>query len=76
MGPTAAGATHQYLVDVITGVRDVEAHGPREMPVWRDRFGGSGPEAAAAFWTQRRFDALAAHVESLQVVARPAEEHK
>jgi hypothetical protein len=68
------GFSHQYLVDVITGVRDVEAHGPREMPVWRARFGGSGPEAAAAFWAQLRLDALAAHVESLQVVARPADQ--
>ena len=62
-----AGFSHQYVVDVITGARDVPAHGPREMPVWHERFGRieSGAEAAAALWVQRRLDALATHVESL-----------
>jgi mono/diheme cytochrome c family protein len=59
--------THQYVVDVITGEREVQAHGPREMPVWNERFGDTGPEAAAALWAQSRVDAMATHVESLQV---------
>ena len=65
--------SHQYVVDVITGSRDVSAHGPREMPVWEDRFGSvdSGAEAAAALWVQRRIDALATQVESLQVGVAP-----
>ena len=65
--------SHQYVVDVITGSRDVSAHGPREMPVWEDRFDSvdSGAEAAAALWMQRRIDALATQVESLQVGVAP-----
>jgi mono/diheme cytochrome c family protein len=59
--------THQYVVDVITGEREVPAHGSREMPVWDERFGDSGAEAAAALWAQRRVDAIATYVESLQV---------
>jgi mono/diheme cytochrome c family protein len=66
--------TRQYIVDVITGEREVQAHGPREMPVWHERFGDTGAEAAAALWAQRQLDAIAAHVESLQVhTAAPAQ---
>jgi hypothetical protein len=68
-----SGFSHQYVVDVITGARDVPAHGTREMPVWEDRFGRaeSGAEAAAALWVQRRLDALATQVESMQVAGAP-----
>jgi len=59
----------QYIADVITGDRMVRGHGPREMPVWQYRFGRveSGAEAAGALLAQRRLDAIAAYVESLQV---------
>jgi mono/diheme cytochrome c family protein len=67
--------SHQYIVDVITGEREVPAHGRREMPVWGQRFDRveSGAEAAAALFVQRRLGALASHVESLQAspAARP-----
>jgi mono/diheme cytochrome c family protein len=68
--------SHQYVVDVITGARDVAAHGPREMPVWDDRFGSvdSGAEAAASLWMQRRLDALATQVEALQVGVAPSDQ--
>ena len=68
--------SHQYVVDVITGSQEVPAHGPRDMPVWQDRLAGvdSGAEAAGALWMQRRFDALAAYVESLQVGAGPPDQ--
>jgi mono/diheme cytochrome c family protein len=68
--------SHQYVLDVLTGARELPAHGPREMPVWQDRLArvDSGAEAAGALWMQRRLDALATYVESLQVGAEPADQ--
>lgn len=56
---------------MITGEHTLRAHGPREMPVWQHRFGPSGVEAAGALWAQRRVDALAAYVVSLQASPGP-----
>jgi hypothetical protein len=58
----------QFVTDVITGARDVPAHGTREMPVWNVRFGptDSGATAVAALYQQRRIDAVVAYVASLQ----------
>lgn len=65
--------SRQYVADVITGERAVPEHGGREMPVWQYRFGRveSGAEAAGALAAQRRLDALAAYVESLQASPAP-----
>lgn len=64
--------SRRWIADVITGDRPLPAHGRREMPVWGIRFGRveSGAEAAAALWAERRLNALAAYVESLQRPAR------
>ena len=65
--------SHQYVVDVLSGERDVVAHRRHSMPVWQYRFGSvdSGAEATAALWAQRRLDALATYVESLQLKGPP-----
>lgn len=58
-----------YVVAVIAGAQEVPAHGPREMPVWRERFGGGdGASAAATFYTQRRLQLVTDYVGSLQRV--------
>jgi len=58
----------EEFIAAITGDRTVPAHGTREMPVWATRFRptGSGATAAASFYAQRRLEALATYVESLQ----------
>jgi mono/diheme cytochrome c family protein len=72
MGPAFS---YQYVVDVITGAREVPAHGRREMPVWHVRFGrvDTGAEAAATLYAQRRLNALADYVVSLQVRPEPSD---
>jgi mono/diheme cytochrome c family protein len=58
----------EYTIGVITGEREIPAHGTAEMPAWRQRFGrpASGATAAAAFYARRRVELLADHVASLQ----------
>jgi mono/diheme cytochrome c family protein len=58
--------SREYVIEVITGEREVSAHGSREMPVWQYRFGDTGTEAAGALWAQQKLEGLAAYVESLQ----------
>ncbi len=58
----------QLVLEVITGERQLAAHGSREMPVWSQRFqpsGGGGP-AVAAVYMRRRLEMLIDYVESLQ----------
>jgi mono/diheme cytochrome c family protein len=57
----------QYVIDIMTGDRPLAAHGAREMPVWRERFGPvSGATAAAALYARRRMELIADHLEGLQ----------
>jgi hypothetical protein len=63
--------SERWVADVIAGERTVPAHGPREMPVWKHRFGSSGVEAAGVLWAQRRLNALASYVVSLQASPAP-----
>lgn len=71
---TALAARHggtfprQLVLEVITGERQLAAHGSREMPVWSQRFApsGSGGPAVAAVYMRRRLEMLIHHVESLQ----------
>jgi hypothetical protein len=46
----------------VDGRRIVLFHGPREMPIWGDRFRRDGEEGTV----DARIDALVRHVESLQ----------
>lgn len=58
-----------YVIDVVTGVAAVTAHGTRDMPVWSDRLGpsdGSGATVAGALYARRTLDALVAYLESMQ----------
>jgi len=51
----------------IDGRNDVKLHGPRDMPVWGERYEGTlgqGSDAAAA--ARRRIDALADYLATLQ----------
>jgi hypothetical protein len=58
----------EYVIAIVTGEREVPAHGTREMPVWQQRYGppGSGPAAVAAIYAQRRMELLLRYLESLQ----------
>jgi mono/diheme cytochrome c family protein len=68
---TALAARHggtfprDELVAVVTGEREVTAHGPREMPIWSVRF-GAGIGGVPAAYAERRLELLADYVESLQ----------
>ena len=53
------------VVAVVTGARDVTAHGPREMPVWSVRF-GPGVGGVPAAYAQRRLDLLVDYVAAFQ----------
>ena len=51
----------------IDGRQDIKLHGPRDMPVWGERYEGTlgqGSDAAAA--ARRRIDALADYLATLQ----------
>jgi hypothetical protein len=70
---TALAARHggrfprEWVIDVISGEREIPAHGTREMPVWSDRFGpGSGAAHVASLYARRRAELLADHLQSLQ----------
>jgi len=57
----------EHVIAVIAGEEPIDAHGTREMPVWRQRFGPpSGATAAASLLARRRLELLASYVESLQ----------
>jgi len=53
---------------IITGEIPLAAHGTREMPVWRQRFGptSSGAAATAALRTQRWLNGMVDYLESMQ----------
>ena len=65
-----AGGTfpRAYVIETITGAREVRAHGAREMPVWRVRFepSGQGATGVASLYANQRTEALADYVETLQ----------
>ena len=50
------------VYQIIDGRRIVLFHGPREMPIWGDRFRGNGELGAV----DDRISALVSHVESIQ----------
>jgi mono/diheme cytochrome c family protein len=54
-----------YVVEVITGERDIRAHGTRDMPVWSLRF-GQGVGALPSLHAQRQLEMLADYLASLQ----------
>ena len=56
----------QYVIEIVSGERELAAHGMREMPVWGRTFGAKPGTVAAVFRTERWLDAVASHVESLQ----------
>jgi mono/diheme cytochrome c family protein len=59
----------QLLVDVVTGRREIPAHGDTEMPVWGHAFSqaGSGATVGAAIYTQRLINGVIQYLESIQV---------
>jgi hypothetical protein len=54
-----------YVLDVIVGKRALPTHGPREMPVWGEKF-GPGPGLVASFYAHRRDELLADHLAGIQ----------
>jgi mono/diheme cytochrome c family protein len=57
----------EFVIEVITGERQIGAHGSREMPIWSQRFGPhTGATAVAAIAARRRLEALASYIETIQ----------
>ena len=58
----------EHVIAVVTGTTPLPAHGTRDMPVWRVRFGptSSGAAATAALRTQRWLQGMVDYLESLQ----------
>jgi len=56
------------VVAVVTGEIPLAAHGTRDMPVWRLRFGptSSGAAATAALRTRRWLDGMVDYLETIQ----------
>ena len=56
------------IASFIDGRVDVEAHGPREMPVWGERFfeGDPGPPRGVESAKRRTVDLLVEYLQSLQ----------
>ena len=50
------------VYQIVDGRRIVILHGPREMPIWGDRFRDAGGEAAV----EARIGALVRHIEAIQ----------
>lgn len=59
----------QLVLDVVTGKRQVPAHGDREMPVWGTAFSreSAGATVGAAIYTQRLLSGVTQYLESIQV---------
>jgi mono/diheme cytochrome c family protein len=57
------------LAEFIDGRRDVAAHGPREMPIWGERFYRGSPETADSRERakQRAIDSILDYLETIQV---------
>ena len=58
-----------HVIDVMTGVVPVLAHGSREMPVWTDRLAfedDSGATATASIYVRRIIESLATYLETIQ----------
>jgi mono/diheme cytochrome c family protein len=56
------------VVAIVTGETPIAAHGTRDMPIWRLRFGptGSGAAAAASLRTLRWLDGMVDYLETIQ----------
>ncbi len=60
----------EYVLEVVTGEREIVAHGSRAMPVWSQRFGPSGgATAVASVYTRSGLERLIDYVETLQLDA-------
>jgi mono/diheme cytochrome c family protein len=58
----------EAVIATVTGEREIGAHGTRDMPVWRDRFGpADSPGAVATVYQRRRLELMADYLEGLQV---------
>ena len=57
----------EIVIQTITGARAIPAHGPREMPVWSQRFGHAhAATAAAEVYARRRVEVMTDYLESIQ----------
>ena len=55
----------------VDGRETVDAHGPREMPVWGERFGSLEPEGSERTSIDRRIDAIIVYLGTIQVGPAP-----
>lgn len=58
----------QRVIEVLAGEVAVPAHGPRDMPVWSQRFAprDEGATAVAAIYARRQLEGLADYLETIQ----------
>ncbi len=54
------------VYQAIDGRKDVEAHGPREMPVWGNIWGEEGGEPVADDIIEKRINELVEYIRSIQ----------
>jgi mono/diheme cytochrome c family protein len=54
------------VIGLLSGERELPAHGTREMPVWSQRFGPGAAGAAPAFYARRRLEALVDYLAAIQ----------
>ncbi|MDX1740485.1 MAG: cytochrome c [Rhodothermales bacterium] len=54
------------LIEIIRGVRDVRAHGTREMPVWGNIWGDSEIQTATPEQIEQRINELVEYIRSIQ----------
>jgi hypothetical protein len=54
------------LIEIIRGVRDVRAHGTREMPVWGNNWGDTDMQQATPEQVETRINELVEYIRSIQ----------
>ncbi len=59
------------LTDVIRGIKDVRAHGTREMPVWGNIWGPDSGRDESDELVEARINELIEYIRSIQVVESP-----
>ena len=61
---------NKSIVDIIDGHTTVATHGPREMPIWGDRYRASAQTNETAAWIDQRvraqIAALVRYIETIQ----------
>ena len=54
------------LIEIIRGLKDVRAHGTREMPVWGNIWGDVGVQSSTPSQIEKRINELVEYIRSIQ----------